>query len=116
MFSADICFEIFGRSDEYNNVDLDEPYSKSICNKSFYLQVVRTLSSVIFKHGDIFFSKYRPASNQQRDLFRLEGSTKINTKTSLGVWISVNTGSNLLKTKIATTYMKSSVSNRHLET
>ena len=80
MFSADIRYEIFGRSslnyvvngNEYSSVDLDEPYSKSVCNKSFYLQVVTELSSLIFKHRDILFSKYRPASSRQRDLFRSE--------------------------------------------
>eukprot|EP01036_Dinobryon_divergens_P028427 gene28427-37367_t len=46
IFSKDIRFEIFGRrslnliseGNELSIVDLDEPYSKSICSKSFYLQ------------------------------------------------------------------------------
>lgn len=80
IFSKDIRFEIFGRrssncsssENEFSIVDLDEPYSKSICNKSFYLQVVTELSSMMFKYRHILFSEYRSESTRKEDLFSIE--------------------------------------------
>ena len=108
VFSADIRYEIFGRAslncvldgNEYCNniVDLDEPYSKSIYNKSFYLQVVAELSSLIFKHRNILFSKYRSAPTRKRDILVTEASNESSLAVGMPIDVKIRSSSSQTST------------------